>query len=362
MMRLRSIRSETTDPIARGTLHGTELSEDIRVAAAAYRRMFARLGCDDDWLASFADQTLAAVRSWRSQYAEEIEGIAHGSDVPLRDVVLLNARTEVLAHHTTSPECSTVVVTDPGRPPRGIQTWDWHAALAPTGMIHTMLGAHGRRTTTFAEPGTLAKIGVSTSGIGVHFNILHHRSDGQGAGVPVHVVARALLDEATSLEHAASIARTARVTASTVCTVLSRDESDAWSLELSPVGVGIVRPHPGGDARVLVHTNHFLDPDLAAGNVVDATSTTYGRAEFLQRRDADLSRAASLAELAAAMCGGSADAPVCMRPQRALDPIDQWETLLTIALDVEHAALVAVAGPPSSFASARRWTAERQDA
>ncbi|GAA3141971.1 carcinine hydrolase/isopenicillin-N N-acyltransferase family protein [Nonomuraea salmonea] len=94
----------------------------------------------------------------------------------------------------------------------------------------------------------------------MHFNILRHESDTADLGVPVHLIARRILDEAASVEEAAGIARSARVSASTVITVVT--ESDAGSIEISPAGVAVIPPGPDG---VLLHCNHFLDADLAAG-------------------------------------------------------------------------------------------------
>ena len=126
----------------------------------------------------------------------------------------------------------------------------------------------GRTVHLFTEFGIVGKIGVNDAGLGLHFNILHHRDDGRGAGVPVHVVARRILDEAATVEEATAIARSATVSASTVLTVVAWDDerASARCLELSPAGVGVLEPDADG---VLAHTNHFLDPRLARGELRD---------------------------------------------------------------------------------------------
>ncbi len=57
------------------------------------------------------------------------------------------------------------------------------------------------------------------------------------------------------------------------------------------------------------------------------------------------------AERATALCGAAgADAVVCMRPDTAKPPHEQWGTLLTVGLDVESCALDHMAGPPDQAA------------
>ena len=93
---------------------------------------------------------------------------------------------------------------------------------------------HGRTVKLFSEFGMLAKLGVN-SAAGLHFNILHHASDNDSAGVPVHAIARRLLEDATTVQEAIDIARTARVSASTVLTVFTRHDANprAASIELA---------------------------------------------------------------------------------------------------------------------------------
>ncbi len=58
----------------------------------------------------------------------------------------------------------------------------------------------GQVVRTLTEYGIVGKLGVSRRGLGLLLNILHHEGDGRGIGVPVHVVARRVLDEARDLD------------------------------------------------------------------------------------------------------------------------------------------------------------------
>src|SRR5690606_38479149 len=116
-------------------------------------------------------------------------------------------------------------------------------------------------------------IGVNSNGLAASFNILHHKADRPTGGVPVHAVARRILDEASTVREGRDIAASASVSASTAITVLSVDEAEtqAASLEITPAGTAALGP---GNDGWLVRTNHLLAPELAQDNASPATSTT----------------------------------------------------------------------------------------
>ena len=262
----------------------------------------------------------------------------------------VGARTEVLAVAKATGECSTAVRVPADRAaPETIQTWDWHDALATDGLLHGLSLESGRRVKLFTEFGAPAKIGVNDAGLGVHFNILSHRSDGGPGGVPVHAIARRILEEAETVADALEIAESAPVSASTVFTVVSfRDgAAEAASIEVAPAGVAVVRP--GADGW-LVHTNHFLDPFLAEGDTGDEDSTTRTRYAHTSARTGAMT-GRTPEERASAWCGtDTADAPVCVRPDLTKPAHEQWGTLLTIGLDLRGFGLDVHAGTPDEAA------------
>ncbi|WP_175414030.1 C45 family autoproteolytic acyltransferase/hydolase [Agrococcus sp. SGAir0287] len=362
-MKVAELRLPSTDAVSRGVAYGSALAAPIRETIARYRDAYEVMGVPDGVAETVAAGSIAAVRAWAPAIADELEGVARGADVPIDDVMLLTARTEILAHAPSANalECSTIVALPEGRRPMTMQTWDWHGELAPTGVLLEVPLAD-RVVRTFTETGMVGKIGVARTadgrGLGVHFNILHHVSDRSAVGVPVHVVARRILDEAATLDEAIAIARDAVVGASTVLTIVEAavdgGPARAACVELSPARVATVEPADG----YLAHTNHFLDAGLAEGEATSDTSTTGPRLEHaLAQRDGALA-ATDAVSLAAAMCGDAgADAPVCVRAQPAADLADRWETLLTASLDVEAGAIDWLAGPPSALdaATVRRF-------
>ena len=343
--------STATGAAERGRELGAALSGAVRGSAAGYGALFAEHGARPEQVRHWGGQALEAVADWAPGLAAEIAGIAAGAGLEPWQLGALNARTEILGALATAGEgeCSTAVLLPRGAPPRTVQTWDWHPALAGGRLLWTLEPRPGHRVDTFTEAGIAGKIGVNSAGLGLHLNVLRHLSDGPEIGVPVHIAARRILDEAATVEQAAQIARSARYSASSVLTVVTYDGSrgDARCLELSPDGVGEVAPSSGR----LTHTNHFLDPRLAPGERADlAESTTTGR--LARIRAAVRDPAAGPVERAAQLAEHTGSGDTCMHSDPA-DPIhERWDTLATITLDVAEGRLLVHPGRPCSAADA----------
>ena len=184
-------------------------------------------------------------------------------------IAALNARTELLC--AGRGECSTVAVlgsaTASGEP-IGIQTWDWHEELSDSWLHWTIEHPSGHRVETMTEAGQVGKIGVSSAGIALLVNILGHRDDGPPIGVPIHVLNRAVLDNASGSVEALAMLAGAQMSASSAVTLVADDEDGGaiCTAELSPAGPGFLTPDERG---VLVHTNHFVaDPGRSGDTMV----------------------------------------------------------------------------------------------
>ncbi|MFK4837016.1 C45 family autoproteolytic acyltransferase/hydrolase [Microbacterium sp. ZW T2_14] len=352
-MQLRTAASSLRDPVARGRELGTAFAPQFQRTAALYLAHFAELGIRAGEARGIAERSSAALAAWAPDLAAEADAIADAAQLDRWRLAAVGARTEVLAAAPprTEGECSTAVHVGPGQPAESIQTWDWHDFLVPEGLLWTFPSAAGLEVKLFTEFGTAAKIGVNSAGLGLHFNILSHASDYDCGGVPVHAIARRVLEEARSIDDARRIAASARVSASTVLTVFETDAagSRAASLELSPAGLGVVEPQTDG---WLLHTNHFLDSGLSPGDTVPNDSTTRARYAHLDTVRGRLAGPDPAAR-ALAVCGGlGADAPVCMTPDPDVRRVDQWATLLTIAVDTAGFGLDVFPGRPDEAAAA----------
>lgn len=340
-MTFPTFTSTQLDPRARGKELGTHRRARIAANLAGYTDLFAVAGATPAQVRAWGEQALDRTAAWAPHLAQEITGIAAGAGLEPWQLAMINARTEILAAVDAigEGECSTSVVL-PG--PRTVQTWDWHDHLRDAPMLWEFESRPGHVVRAFTEAGALAKIGVNTAGLGVHFNILRHESDHADIGVPVHLIARRILEEAATVEEAVGIARSAAVSASTVITAVTSD--DAASIEISPAGVAAIPPDSDG---VLQHCNHFLDPALAEGerHATDRPST-YDRLRHLRDHVEELSGDDHHARALAMLGHGPDGAPVCAHPDLT-QPINQrWETVATIALDLPAGRLRVHRGGP----------------
>ncbi|MEU6146896.1 C45 family peptidase [Streptomyces sp. NPDC047081] len=343
--------TDTADPAERGHALGVADRTRIRTSITEYRRLFEAVQVDPALLPSYGDQAAEAIRGWAPALHDELAAMARGADVPLWQLGMLNARTEILATvgATADGECTTAVYVGGPGAPHTVQTWDWHEEFADT---RTLIRHSGVRT--FTEAGILGKIGLNSAGLGLHFNILSHASDGERIGVPVHAVARRILDEAATTAEAVDIARSADVSASTVLTVVTYDghHGDAVCVELSPAGIAVLPPDADG---YLLHTNHFLDPHLATGELATSTAGTYPRLEHITagRKLLASPDPAHWTELLHAH--ESDGAPVCCHPQPDLPFHQRWRTLLTVRLDLAEGRLACHAGGPCTAGKESAW-------
>jgi isopenicillin-N N-acyltransferase-like protein len=164
-----------------------------------------------------------------------------------------------------------------------------------------------------------------------------------GIGVPVHVLARSILDEAHDLNQAMLRAAQAPVSASTSLTMVAvaGTESAAVSAELNPGGIGYALPDAEG---LLVHTNHFLstpanlhDTELRNG------PDTVIRYDMLRRKLAgrDLTTGDALDALSSHLMAGGG---TCCHIDPSLPAAGQFQTLATVVLDVANGTLAAHPG------------------
>ncbi|MDF2824135.1 MAG: putative acyltransferase [Mycobacterium sp.] len=358
----RRFRSAPAPPYDRGVEFGAAHARQVTATVAAYQRLFDTAAGRSVDLAHWGALALESITGFAPELAEEISGIASGATLSVTAVAAINARTEILAavgRGTVLPhECSTVVQLRRSAAPLSIQAWDWYAELDDLWLVWEIPHTDGRRTTTVTEYGIVGKIGVNDRGLGNHFNILHHRDDGLSdttIGVPVHVVARAVLDDADDLNQALTRAAQAPVSASTTLTYVAAagTESAAVSIELTPAGVGYALPDPNG---LLIHTNHFLTSPACLGDTeLRNGPDTILRYDMLRRAlagRADTSVADVLEAMSSHLLGGGA---TCCHVDPTLAPSAQFQTLATVALDVAAGELAVHAGgactAPAAFAT-----------
>jgi isopenicillin-N N-acyltransferase-like protein len=344
-------QSSPADPAARGEEFGEACSGQVEATVAGYIELFSAASSGPVDVDSLGAQALRRIRSWWPEAADEIEGIARGSGLPPARVAAINARTEILGlcSRRMRGECSTFLALS--RSPAGsfaAQTWDWHDHLADNWLVWTVELPGGRVFHTLTEYGILAKVGISSAGLAVLLNILHHRDDGAGIGVPVHVIARRILESSANLNDALSVATTAEVSASTSLTLVGYDDEECSGVcvEVFPGGPGLLVPDEHG---IFVRTNHFLSPQAVAGDLEPKIGPdTFLRFDVLRRRLA-AERPTSISEcfglLRSHYGGGGA---ICAHPDADAPMGSRYATLATGVFDFGAGEMAVLAGGPCS--------------
>ncbi|MEU3708626.1 C45 family autoproteolytic acyltransferase/hydolase [Streptomyces catenulae] len=347
------LTADATDPFTRGHARGVRLRDTLPGGIAGYDRLFRLGGISPRQVREDAARALDAVDAFRPAARAQIEGLAHGAGADLTAVAALNARTEILARSNAVPpgECSTLVRrTDPDTAaPRtfGIQTWDWHVELNP--FWHTLESRGGRHDVVgLTEHGILGKIGVNSAGLALHFNILGHHRDAVG-GVPVHVLAAVVLEEAGGVAEAVEIIRSAPLTSSGSFALF--DPDDAVLLDLSPDGVFPVPSHDG----VHIRTNHFLTPVPAAREKSWLYQPDSGeRHALLRGRLAETAPPASVDDLVPFLVSGPGEAALTCLPDMSLPEGRRWASLATVLLEPATRTARVLDGTPAE-AGERPW-------
>jgi isopenicillin-N N-acyltransferase-like protein len=354
-MTLRTHLSAPATPGERGEELGAAHADAIATTLERYRELFTRLAGEPVDLRAAGAEAHAAIERFSPDAAREIDGIAAGAGLTPGDVAALNARTEILAGlGATAAECTTVVAIDPRTGALlSMQTWDWHDLFADSWFVWTIEHPDGHVVRTLTEYGILGKIGLSSRGVGTHLNILRHRGDGGRIGVPVHVLARTVLDRAHTPGEAVAIIGAARTSASSVLTILGAGPagSTAVCAELAREGPRFVLPSADG---LLLHTNHFLDPHLAAGDEAPRSGPdSFLRLEVLRRRlHARIPRDRDA--LRRVLCDHSGGpASICAHADPKGELGARWSTLATVSLDVADGELWVWPGRPCEEQS--RW-------
>lgn len=328
----RHIAVSASGPFDRGEERGERLRDALPGGLDLYIELFRLAGLTEDRVREDALRTADVIDAFRPRLREELDGVAAGAGIAPWQVYALNARTELLAQSEQGRpgECSTIVrCLDPGESGSrtfGVQTWDWHVELAPYWHTHEVRG--GRHDVVgLTEHGILGKVGVNSAGLALHFNILGHRADGVG-GVPVHLLAATVLEEAGSVEEALDLVRSAPVSASSSFTLF--DEETVVTVDVTPVGVFVVEPVGG----TVVRTNHFLSPGPRAGEKDELYQPDSGeRFDLVAARLAAGPLPRSTGELAGFLRSGPGEPPLCCVPDMTLPLGERWATLATIALE-----------------------------
>jgi len=369
-------------PYEQGVAHGRALAERIGENLRVYFERFereARLPRAE--VLARTRRYLEALRAQSEDYVRGMRGIADGAGAPLDEIAALNLRYELLYHEykhvkptgaATGPTdtgdapsrggadagpagtggarrpdgCTSFALlpeaTEPGHLIMG-QNWDWIPRVQ--GALLRIVEPDGLRVLGYTEAGIFGvKIGLNSAGLGLAVNgLLSMADDWSRLQPPYHLRTHRIL-RARDFAEAFAVVTDDPPSCSTNY-LIGRAPEQVADLEHAPEdAVGVIAAEDG----VLVHANHFEDPDAIGVTPVDtpALPKSRHRAERLRQL---LSEAAPLSVAGVMDCLRDHDGrpnSVCRHPDTALPESDRVETVTSVIMDLDAGRLWASEGPP----------------
>jgi isopenicillin-N N-acyltransferase-like protein len=135
------------------------------------------------------------------------------------------------------------------------QNWDWKPECAESTVILHAVCEDGVEFMTLAEAGTLARSGMSSTGVAVAGNFLASDQDFGRSGIPIPFIRRAILRSGSIDEALELVASAPRAFSSNH--LVADASGRVVDCETSPESTFLLHPADG----LLAHSNHFCSPE-----------------------------------------------------------------------------------------------------
>ena len=261
----------------RGRHYGRQAARRIRRSIEHYSAQLAADGHGTATVHGWVRDFLPRIEAFDADYIAEMRGIAAGAEVAFEDIVLINARTEVLqlgkrqAAARKDPDGCTGVVVMPEASADGsfihAQNWDWKSECAETGVVLRIRRDDGPDILTFVEAGGLARAGLNAAGIAITANYLQSDRDYRSLGVPLALIRRKVLEKEFVAQAFQAVYATVKSASNNV--IVSQAGGIAINFECAPDETFQVHATNG----LIVHANHFISP-VALSKLKDAGVAT----------------------------------------------------------------------------------------
>jgi isopenicillin-N N-acyltransferase-like protein len=327
----------------RGRQYGARVAVAIRQTLEAYLQLIEfHTGLAREEAMAAAKAFGPIIEAHAPDLLVEMRGIADGARCDLLDIVLINARSELMGK---TSECTALAAgaeaTSRGQVLLG-QNWDWYTAIEPEPLLLHIRQDDKPEIITLVEAGQVAKIGMNSAGLGVCLNFLEHADRGQG--VPVHVILRQMLGCAALGEAIRAAIGVPRGGAANI--LLAHAAGEILDLELTATDADFVY----ADAGWLVHANHFESVRLRDGDVGVATSiSTLARAARARRLLSAAARQGSVSLdifhtiLSDHTYGAYA---ICRHAEPSESPLQQTATCASLVMDLPALTMYLASGQP----------------
>ena len=253
-------------PEARGRSYGQQAADRVRKSAKMYGQTLVELGYDAMARTQLINSFAREIENFAPHYLEEMRGIAAGADVPFEDIVMVNARTEVIAKARAEKKkaaelepgdgCTGALIL-PTRSANGRlihgQNWDWRAECAETAIVLRVRNDNGPDMLTFVEAGGLARSGLNSAGVSITANYLESDRDFRQLGVPLSLIRRKVLEQ----EHFALAIKAVATTPKSCSNNIMIGMAAGFGVDYECTTDEAFPIYPGSD-DLIVHANHWV--------------------------------------------------------------------------------------------------------
>lgn len=259
--------SVSGSPYERGRQHGAAVPDRVRRSARFYAGQLDRLGSRPGERERLIAEFSRGIAAFDEAYLEEMRGIADGAGVALEDIIMINARTEVIAkaklekskpvgaEEELDDGCTGAIIL-PERSASGElihgQNWDWKAECAETAIVLRVRRNDGPDFLTFVEAGGLARCGMNAAGISITANYLESERDFTQTGVPLALIRRKVLEQEHLAYAIKAVATTPKACSNNM--MLSTVAGFGIDFECAPDAAFPLYPEDG----LIVHANHWV--------------------------------------------------------------------------------------------------------
>lgn len=229
------------------------------------RHVIAETGATRGAILETAAQYRAPIETHAPFLWEEIEGMAQGSGVPIGQLLILQARAEVMRAVkpkpvAPTPECTTFAIGGRRTATGGVlfgQNVDLVPFVEQFGVIVRQYPTEGPACLMYTSAGLVGHNGLNEAGVGICANFVNDPA-GWGEGMPRYMLSRLALRERTAESALAAALKPPRAASRNL---LLADKSGQFiDAECLRTTVGVIR----GADDMLVHANHLEAENLCA--------------------------------------------------------------------------------------------------
>lgn len=335
----------------RGRQYGAAARDRIRAGLAIYTPAFKARGLEWNDVRRLSTAFAERIEGYSPELLRELQGIGEGADLPVEDIIVLNARTELLYGGQNDvallDEGCTGAIVLPQRTAGGHllhgQNWDWRAECLQSTIVLHVVPDSGREILTLVEAGGLARCGLNDAGVAITGNFLKCEHDDGRAGMPLSLVRRRVLESDNFVEAATVVLETPISFSNNL--MVSWAPGVAMNWERTPLDAFWLEPEDG----VLVHSNHFIST-AARARVRDLGLLTSPDSLYRNRRvEAAIEEAGATVDVdtlkrAFADRFGSPHS-VCRPPTKGGVGGAEVATVATVIMDVAAGELHVAAAP-----------------